>query len=395
MDQQTRLNALPRRDFLKITGLGALALTCPPPYFAQTARTLPFYVGTYTTGRKSEGIYLYNLDQTSGELRHLSTTTGVVDPSFISISPDRRFLYAVNELEDFGGKKSGAVSAFAIDRRTGVLKFLNQQPSMGASPCYIIVDHSGKFVLVANYSGGNVAVFPVNKDGSLGGLTDLKQDSGKGPNAERQEGPHAHCIELDPAGRFAYLCDLGADKIMIFRFESGKLIPNRVPWFAAKPGAGPRHLTFHPGGKFVYVINELHATVTALVQDRSTGELKEVQTLPTLPANFTDPDTSADIHVSPDGQFLYCSNRGHDSIAAFKIDQRTGELSFIAHEPTGGKTPRNFAIDPSGEFLLVANQNSDNIVTFRRDSKTGRLTPTGHVAEVPAPVCLKFTTPFS
>ena len=235
------------------------------------------------------------------------------------------------------------------------------------------------------------------KDGSLGSATDVQQNQGSSINTERQQGPHAHCIELDPTNRFAYVCDLGTDKIMIFRFNQrqGKLIPGKVPWVQAKAGAGPRHLTFHPGGKFAYVLNELHATVTAFAHDRVDGNLKEIQTTPTLPREPTAADTGADIHVSPDGRFLYCSNRGHDCIAAFKIDQRNGGLTFVAHEPAGGKTPRNFAIDPTGAFLLVANQRSDNIVSFRRDKKTGRLSATGHSAEVPSPVCLKFTTPFS
>jgi 6-phosphogluconolactonase len=231
----------------------------------------------------------------------------------------------------------------------------------------------------------------------LGEATDLKQDLGSSINAERQEGPHAHCVVLDAANRFAYACDLGTDKIMIFRFDSrrGKLIPNKTPWVQVKPGAGPRHLTFHPGGQYAYVINELHATVTTFARDSGQGNLKELQTIRTLPVDFTGENTSADIHVSPDGQFLYCSNRGHDSIAAFQIDPHRGKLTFIAHQSSGGKTPRNFAIDPTGKFLLVANQNSDNIVTFRRDVKTGRLSATGQVAEVPRPVCLKFTTPFA
>jgi 6-phosphogluconolactonase len=391
--------ALARREFLKIAGLGTLGLALPELAFAHVGAPrsgeLLVYVGTYTTG-KSEGIYLYRLNLSSGELKHVATTSGVVNPSFLAIAPSRRYLYAVNEVEEFAGKKSGALSAFAVDQRTGELTLLNRQPSLGGAPCYVVVDQTGRFVLVANYAGGNVAVLKVNSDGSLGEATDVKQDLGSSINAERQEGPHAHCIVLDPANRFAYGCDLGTDKIMIFRFDArrGKLIPNRTPSVQAKPGAGPRHLTFHPGGKYVYVINELHATVTAFAQDQIRGNLKEVQTEPTLPKDFAGADTSADIHVSPNGRFLYCSNRGHDSIAAFKIDPRSGGLTFIAHESSGGKTPRNFAIDPTGAFLLTANQNSNNIVTFRLDSKTGRLGATGHVVEVPSPVCLKFTTAF-
>lgn len=401
MDHKTLSDALARREFLKIAGLGALGLALPQLALARVAAAaLPgklfVYVGTYTSG-KSEGIYLCSLNLTSGELRHVATTKGVKDPSFLAIAPSRRYLYAVNEVEEFAGKKSGALSAFAIDQHTGELRLLNQQPSLGGAPCYVVVDQAGRFVLVANYVGGNVAVLPVRSDGSLGEATDVKQDLGSSINAERQEGPHAHCIVLDPANRFAYACDLGTDKIMIFRFDArrGKLIPNGRPWVQVKPGAGPRHLTFHPSGKYAYVLSELHATVTAFAHDQVQGNLKEVQTVPTLPKDFTGANTSADIHVSPDGRFLYCSNRGHDSIAAFKIDPRNGKLTFIAHESTGGKTPRNFAIDPTGAFLLAANQNSDNIVTFRLDPKTGRLSATDHVVEVPSPVCLKFTTPFS
>lgn len=396
MDSKKPKATVQRREFLQVAGLAGLGLalsrTVFPSLNVRRARQLPFYVGTYTSG-KSEGIYYYSLDLSSGELRHRSTTKNVKDPSFVAIAPGGRHLYAVNELEEFEGKKSGAVSAFAVDQRTGDLRLLNQQPSLGGAPCYLVVDRTGKFVLVANYLGGNVAVLPIRSDGTLGQATDLKQNSGSSINAERQEGPHAHCIVLDQANRFAYACDLGTDKIMIFRFDArrGKLVPTKPSSVQVKAGGGPRHLTFHPGGSYAYVINELHATVTAFACDRVRGNLREIQTIPTLPADFSGADTSADIHVSPDGRFLYCSNRGHDSIAAFRIDQRNGRLAFIAHESSGGKTPRNFVIDPTGKFVLVANQKSDNIVSFRRDSKTGRLSPTGHVAEAPSPVCLKFT----
>ncbi|HWN08648.1 MAG TPA: lactonase family protein [Pyrinomonadaceae bacterium] len=396
MDQKTLIDALARREFLKVAGVGALGLALPEVALGRSLapgppKELLVYVGTYTSGR-SEGIYLYRLNPSSGELKHVATTKDVKDPSYLTLAPNRRYLYAVNELEEFAGKKSGALSAFAVNQRTGELRLLNQQPSLGGAPCYVVVDRTGRFVLVANYSGGNVAVLPVRRDGSLGEPIDVQQNEGSSINTERQQGPHAHCIELDPTNRFAYVCDLGADKIMIFRFDrrQGKLTAGKTPWVPAKPGAGPRHLTFHPSGKYAYVLNELNATVTAFAHDRVHGNLSEVQTVPTLPREPTAADTGADIHVSPDGRFLYCSNRGHDSIAGFMINPRNGKLDFIAHEPTGGKTPRNFVIDPTGAFLLVANQRSDNIVTFRRDRKTGRLTPAGHVAEAPSPVCLKF-----
>lgn len=400
MDHKTLSHALGRREVLKVAGMSILGLGLPQlsldqVWGAPSPEDLLVYVGTYTSGR-SEGIYLYSLGLSTGELKHVATTKGVKDPSYLALAPRRRHLYAVNEVEEFAGRKTGALSAFAVDQRTGDLSLLNQQPTMGGAPCYVTVDQTGKFVLVANYVGGNIAVLPIRSDGSLGEATDVKQDQGSSVNAARQAGPHAHCIVLDPANKYAYACDLGTDKIMIYRFDErrGTLSPNKTPWVEAKPGAGPRHLTFHPDGKYAYVINELHATVTTFGVERSEGKLKELQTLPSLPREPTAADSGADIHVSPNGRFLYCSNRGHDSIAAFKID-REGMLTFIAHESTQGKTPRNFAIDPTGTFLLVANQRSDNIVTFRIDSQTGRLSPTGQIAEVPSPVCLKFTKPFS
>jgi len=354
------------------------------------------YVGTYTTG-KSEGIYLYRLDLSSGELKHAATAKEVINPSFLTLDPRRRCLYAVNETAEFAGRPGGALSAFSVDQKTGELRLLNQQPSRGGAPCYVTVDRSGKFVLVANYLAGNVCVFPIGRGGRLGEATDVDQHSGSGVNPERQEGPHAHCIVLDAANHYACSCDLGVDKIMIYRFDAkrGKLTPNRQPWATTRPGAGPRHIAFHPGGRLAYVINELDSTVTAFEYDRRQGTLSEIQTVPALPRGFSQMNTTADIHVSPNGRFLYGSNRGHDSIVVFAIDGRTGMLTLIEHTPTEGRTPRNFAIDPTGAFLLAANQDSDTIVTFRLDPSAGRLKPTGYVAEVPSPVCLKLVPPFS
>jgi 6-phosphogluconolactonase len=239
-----------------------------------------------------------------------------------------------------------------------------------------------------------VTIFPIEPDGSLGDATDMKQYQGSSVNRDRQEASHAHSIVLDPANRFAYSCDLGADRIMIFRFDTrnGKLLPAESPWIEVKAGAGPRHLAFHPTGNYLFVLNELNSTVTAFKRNPEKGSLQERQTLTTLPRDFTGANTGADVHISPNGRFLYCSNRGHDSIAIFKIDPSNGALSALGHEPTRGLTPRNFAIDSTGAFLLVANQKSDNIVVFRLDHKTGRPRVTGQVTQVPAPVCLKFTT---
>jgi 6-phosphogluconolactonase len=385
-----------RRNFLTAAGTGVLGATLTgraDGRAPKASRELLVYVGTYTSG-KSVGIYLYRLDLGDGSLKHAGTTAGVSNPSYLTIDPARRRLYAVNEVEEFEGSPGGAVSAFEIEPKTGALRLLNQRRSMGAAPCYITVADSGRFVLVANYVGGNVAVLPVLKDGSLGEPTQVEQLKGSGPNRERQEAPHAHCILLDRANEHAYACDLGTDKVMVYRFDrrTGKLTPNAQPSVSLKPGAGPRHMTFHPNGRVAYVLNELDATITAFTLDVQRGTLGELETVATLPADFKGANTSADIHVAPGGKFLYCSNRGHDSIATFRIDPGTGRLTLLGHTPTEGETPRNFVIDPTGAFLLAANQKSDTVVTFRIDPQTGALRPTGHSAAVPTPVCLKLTT---
>ena len=395
-------NKSTRRDFMKSVGvatLGAVAASSETRALASNthvrAQELIVYVGTYTTG-ESVGIYLYRLNLVEGSLRRDGVTGGVNNPSYLTLDRARRMLYAVEETEEFEGEKSGAVSSFALDGREGWPRFVNRQASKGGAPCYIIADAAGRFVLVANYVGGNVSVLPVSKRG-LGKATDVEQDSGSGPNRARQEGPHAHCVVLDPSNRHAYACDLGTDKVMIYNFDArrGALTPGAQPFVNLKPGAGPRHLTFDRAGRRVYVLNELDSTVTAFARTQATGALRELKTYPMLPADFKGENTGADIHLTPDGRFLYCSNRGHDSIALFRVNARTGQLTHAGHTPTGGKTPRNFAVDPSGRFLLVANQKSDSIVTFRIDQKTGELTPTGHTTQVPSPVCLKLTAPFS
>jgi 6-phosphogluconolactonase len=394
MGEETLKHDLTRRGFLAAAGAGVVGATLTRRA-AGAARELLVYVGTYTKG-KSVGIYLYRLDLGDGSLKHAGTTEGVVNPSYLTIDRARRRLFAVNEVDEFEGAASGAVSAFEIEPKSGALRLLNRRRSMGGSPCYITAADSGRFVLVANYVGGNVAVLPVSKDGSLGEAVHVEKFKGSGPNRERQESPHAHCVLLDGANAHAYACDLGTDRVMAFRFDrrTGKLTPNVQPSVSLKPGAGPRHMALHPNGRAAYVLNELDATVTTFALDPSQGTCKELETVATLPADFKGPNTSADIHVAPGGRFLYCSNRGHDSIAAFRIDSSAGRLTLLGHTPTGGKTPRNFAVDPTGAFLLAANQNSDTVVTFRIDPQTGALTPTGHGAEIPTPVCLKLTAPF-
>lgn len=347
-------------------------------------RTL--YVGTYTSG-KSEGIYIYRLNTSNGALKHFKTIKGVVDPSYLTIDRKRRFLYAVNEVSP-----SGAVSSFAIDRRTGDLTYLNQRASKGAAPCYVTQDGTGKFVLLANYESGNASVLPIKHDGSLGDAVSVVQHSGSSINRDRQQGPHAHCILLDKSNRYAFTVDLGIDKIVVYRFneKDGTLLNHAA--IPTKPGAGPRHLTFHPNNKFAYVINELDSTMAAYTYDSAGGGLNPQQIISTLPQGFGGASFCADVHVSRDGKFLYGSNRGHNSIVVFSIDPKSGQLSLVEHVSTGGDWPRNFVIDPTGTYLLVANQRSDSVVTFRIDPSTGRLTQTGQTAEIPAPVCLKFST---
>jgi len=379
-------------------------MTFPDSIFGQRSndknpKEMLVYIGTYTSGKsRSEGIYIYKLDFASGALEPYKTVKNVVEPSFLAIDKNKKYLYAVNETIEYEGAKSGAVSAFAINQKTGDLEFLNKQPSLGGAPCHVSVSDNGKFVLVANYIGGNVAVFPIEKNGNLGAAIDLEQHGGEtGPNKDRQEAAHAHSINLDENNRFAVACDLGTDKIMVYQFdgESGKLKSNEQPYFQTKAGAGPRHSVFHPNGKTAFVINELDSSVTSLSFDAKRGTLKEIQTIPTLPVGWAGANTCADIHVAPNGKFLYGSNRGHDSIVSYKINEKTGGLELVEHVSTGGKTPRNFAIDPSGKFLLAANQNSDSIVIFRIDEQSGKLSATGKTVQVPSPVCLKLIPDFS
>lgn len=349
------------------------------------------FIGTYTQNRK-EGIFTYRMDPATGALTRLSAAVAGENPSFLALHPDRRFLYAVNEVGQFGGKPGGAASALAIHPETGELTPLGQRFSPGAGPCYASVEKTGKFLLVANYGGGSVAVLPIGRDGRLGEATDFIQHHGSSVNPSRQEGPHAHSVVPSPDNRHVFCADLGLDKILISRpdWSRGKLLPNDPPSASVKAGSGPRHFTFHPGGRYAYVINEIGSTITAFAFDAARGALRETQTISTLPEGFSGSNSCADIHVAPSGRFLYGSNRGHDSIAIFAIDGRSGKLRALGHEPTGGKTPRNFGLDPTGTFLLAANQDTDNVVVFRVNVRTGRLRPTGHTASVPRPVCIKF-----
>jgi 6-phosphogluconolactonase len=351
------------------------------------------YVGTYTN-KGSKGIYRLELDLASGKLSEPELAGATANPSFLAIHPTGRFLYAVGEYGSFGGKKTGGVSAFALDGKTGKLTLLNQRPSGGAGPCHIVVDKPGKNVLVANYGGGSAAALPIQTDGKLAVPSSIVQHKGSSVNKQRQEAPHAHCARFDPANRFAFIVDLGLDKVMIYRFDGsdGTLTANDPPAGEVKPGAGPRHFTFHPKGRFAYVINELDSTVTAFTYDAEKGTLTSLQTVTTLPEGAKATNYPAEIVVHPSGKFLYGSNRGHDSIAIFTLDSQTGKLTAAGHQAEGIKTPRNFNIDPTGRYLIVANQGSDSLIVFAIDQESGALRPTGSRVTVPTPVCVQFLT---
>ena len=355
------------------------------------------YVGTYTNA-KSKGIYLFKLDARHIEgskdaaLVPLGLAAETPSPSFLEIDAKRGLVFAVNEVDQFEGKPSGAVSAFSIDRATGKLTLLNQRASMGRGPCHLVLDRTGRYLFVANYGSGTVAVLPVGTDGRLGEATSVVQHAGQSINPDRQKGPHAHCMTVDAANRFVFACDLGLDKILTYRFDAqkGTLTASDPAFTPIKPGAGPRHMVFRPDGRFAYVINELTSTVTALAYDPKTGVMSELQTLSTLPQSFTGANSGAEIDVHPSGKFLYASNRGHNSVAVFGIDAQKGTLTYVDAIPTEGRTPRHFGIDPSGKYAAVANQATDTVFPSAIDPATGRLKLAAVSASVPTPVCVRF-----
>ena len=335
---------------------------------------------------KNKGIYSGRFDL---ETRTISSfgiaATGLKNSSFLAADPAGRFLYVAGE------GNVGAVTAFAIGRTNGHLYLLNTQSSRGAGPAHLAVDHAGKNVLVANYGSGSIAVLPIQKDGSLGAASAFVQHKGSSINPQRQAGPHAHFITTDPADHFAFVCDLGLDHVVTYKFNSakGSLTPNDPPFASLKPGAGPRHLAFHPSGRWAYVINELDSTTTAFFYNAEHGAMSQLQNISTLPKDFSGKNFPAEIAAHPSGKFIYGSNRGDDSIVVYEVDPKTGKLALVEIHPTGGKVPRNFEVDPTGKFLLAANQDSGNVIVYRIDPATGKLSPTETTIEVDMPFCVK------
>jgi len=343
------------------------------------------YFGTYTNGT-SKGIYGYRFQPASGNLVPLGLVAASPNPSFLVAHPNGRWVYAANE------QQSGTVSAFSVDRQTGKLTLLNTVDSRGSSPCHVSLDRTGRFLFVANYGSGSSATLPILADGRLGPVVGFAQHQGSSINPERQKGPHAHYIAVSPDNKVVVTADLGLDQVLEYRFDAAKgtITPNNPPFASLKPGSGPRHLAFHPNGKYVYVNGEMSSTLSSFSYDAATGVMKEMQTVSTLPAGFSQTTSTAEIQIDRAGRFVYVSNRGHDSIAIFGVDAAKGTVTPAGHASTNGKTPRYFTLDPTGNYLFAGNQNSDSVVVFKVDSKTGQLAPAKTLTDIPQPVSMVF-----
>ncbi|MBE7171824.1 MAG: lactonase family protein [Williamsia sp.] len=360
-----------------------------PLRVAAQAKPVHLLIGTYTR-KNAEGIYIYSFDPKTAELKQESAIKGVSNPSYLAVSPNNKFLYSVEESNGAGAK----VSAFAFNAQTGAATYLNSRPSGGDGPCYVSVSETGSDVFVGNYGGGTLSVLHVQADGSLDSTAQTIVHQGSSVNKDRQEKPHVHSVVLSPDNHYLMVPDLGLDKVMIYRFDPAAnqpLTPANPPAAAVKPGAGPRHIVFHPNGKFAYVTEEMAGSVA--VFSYASGKLNPVQSVSMLPVGFKGQIGAADIHLSPDGKFLYASNRGDaNEIVIYSIQPGSGMLKWVGRQSAFGKTPRNFVIDPTGNFLLVANQNTGNIFVFKRDARTGLLTLTKSKLDIDSPVCLKFVS---
>jgi 6-phosphogluconolactonase len=351
------------------------------------------YVGSANyEGGTAKNIYAYRFDAATASTTPLGVVAETVNPGSLAVHPNRRLLYCTNEVGDYKGSKGGGVSAYAVDEATGKLTFLNDEFSGGANPAHLVLDKTNKYLVIANYFGGKVVVFALQAGGRLGAACASGYRDGSSVNKERQEGPHPHSVYMSPDNRYVLACDLGLDKVLVYRFDAskGSLAANDTPFASVNPGAGPRHLAFSRDGKFVYVVNELQSSVTAFSFEPTQGVLHALQTLSTLPPDFKGESTCAEIEVSPSGKILYASNRGDDSIAVFAIDGEKGTLKPLEHVSTGGKTPRAFAIDPTGGYMFVANQDSDEIVIFRIDAASGHLSPAGKALKAKSPTAVAF-----
>ncbi|MBM3728638.1 MAG: lactonase family protein [Acidobacteria bacterium] len=377
-----------RRQFL---GTTAGALAAGP--LAAAGKEYFVYFGTYTNQNRSKGIYVSRFNTGDGKLTAPELAGEVVNPSFLAIHWNRKYLYSVSETAEYNGQRGGSVTAFAIDRKSGKLTRINEAATKGGAPCHLNVDKTGRNLLTANYGNGSVAVFPVNPDGSVRETSSFVQHQGSSVDQRRQQGPHAHSINLSADNRFAVVADLGLDQVLVYRFDpvAGTLSPNDPPFAKVNPGGGPRHFVFHPSGKFAYTNLEMGSAVSAMTYDKAKGVFNVIQTVPTLPAGYDgSKNSTAEVQVHPSGKFVYCSNRGHNSIAIFRVDPSKGTLEPAGHANTGGEIPRNFGIAPGGEYVIAANQNTDNVVVFRVNTSTGALTGTGQVEKVGMPVCVKF-----
>ena len=381
-----------RRHLLKLTVATFIAAACGLPSWAADPTQFRAYVGTYT-GKKSQGIYTFTFNAATGEVGKPELAGEAVNPSFLALHPDGKHLYCVGEVNDVGGKKGGGVTAFAI-QPDGKLKPLTQASTVGTGPCHLSVDKSGKVVLASNYGGGSVVALPIKSDGSVGEHTGFVQHEGKSVT-KRQSQPNAHSVNVSPDNRFAFVADLGLDKVLVYKLDpaKGTITPNDPPFTAVAPGSGPRHFAFHPSGKFAYVINEINLTMTVFSYDAAKGALKEIHTVSTLPAaDGPGPKpgwSTAEVVAHPNGKFLYGSNRGHDTIAVFSV-AADGKITLVQNAAAEVKTPRNFNLDPTGKWLFTEGQGSDTIALFKVDQATGKLTATDTRLEVGSPVCMKF-----
>jgi 6-phosphogluconolactonase len=377
--------------FALMSGLNAPVVQAEPSRPPGAAAKTRVYISTCSE-HGPDGIYLAELDPVSGELRLVGLVAGLDKASFLALHPNHRYLYSTGEVDGSRDSTRGAVAAFKIDATNGKLTRLNHQSSTADGPHYLSLDRAGKCAFVANYHGGGIASLPIDAEGKLEPAASTILHHGSSVNIKRQAGPHPHGIDVDLTNRFVFVPDLGSDRVVAYRFdgEKGVLTPNHAGELTASPGAGPRHIAFHPNGKWAYVINELDSTLNALRYDSKAGVLARIETVSTLPAGNKEENITGEVVIHPNGKLLYASNRGHDSIAAFAIDEATGRLTPIGYYPAGGRAPRNFNIDPSGRLILSANLDSDSITVLRIDPATGKLSPTSHAIKVIQPYCIVF-----